>query len=39
MYEIAEQVGFQNADYFAAQFEKLENMTPTDYRKQMIDQK
>jgi two-component system, response regulator YesN len=39
MYEIAEQVGFQNADYFATQFEKLEKMRPTDYRNQMIDQK
>jgi len=37
MYEIAEQVGFQNADYFATQFEKLEKMTPTDYRNQMFD--
>ncbi|GBF77796.1 DNA-binding response regulator [Paenibacillus sp. 598K] len=36
MYEIAELVGFQNADYFATQFEKLENMTPTDYRNKMI---
>ncbi|WP_372662469.1 response regulator [Cohnella sp.] len=39
MYEIAEQVGFQNADYFATQFEKLEKMTPTDYRNKMIDHK
>jgi two-component system response regulator YesN len=39
MYEIAEQVGFQNADYFATQFEKRENMTPTDYRNRMIDSK
>lgn len=39
MYEIAELVGFQNADYFATQFEKLENMTPTDYRNMMIDSK
>lgn len=38
MYEIAELVGFQNADYFATQFEKLENMTPTDYRNMMIGQ-
>lgn len=38
MYEIAEQVGFQNADYFAAQFEKLEKMTPTEYRNRMIEQ-
>jgi two-component system, response regulator YesN len=39
MYEIAEMVGFQNADYFATQFEKLEKMTPTDYRNRMIDHK
>lgn len=39
VYEIAEQVGFQNADYFATQFEKLENMTPTDYRSKMIGKK
>jgi two-component system response regulator YesN len=39
MYEIAELVGFQNADYFATQFEKLEKMTPTDYRNQMIGKK
>lgn len=38
MYEIAELVGFQNADYFATQFEKLEKMTPSDYRNKMIDQ-
>ena len=38
MYEIAEHVGFQNADYFAAQFEKLEKMTPTEYRNRMIEQ-
>jgi two-component system response regulator YesN len=37
MYEIAELVGFQNADYFATQFEKLEKMTPSDYRNKMID--
>lgn len=32
IYEIAEQVGFKNADYFVTQFEKLERMTPTEYR-------
>ncbi|MBB3108060.1 two-component system response regulator YesN [Paenibacillus phyllosphaerae] len=37
MYEIAELVGFQNADYFATQFEKLEKMKPSDYRNKMID--
>ncbi|RCW49594.1 response regulator [Paenibacillus prosopidis] len=39
MYEIAELVGFQNADYFATQFEKLEDMTPTDYRNKMTGKK
>ncbi|ANY65617.1 hypothetical protein BBD42_03440 [Paenibacillus sp. BIHB 4019] len=32
IYEIAEQVGFKNADYFVTQFEKLGQMTPTEYR-------
>lgn len=36
MYEIAEKVGFQNADYFVTQFEKLENMTPKDYRNKLL---
>ncbi|MFC4098225.1 response regulator transcription factor [Paenibacillus xanthanilyticus] len=37
VYEIAELVGFQNADYFATQFEKLEKTTPSEYRQNMID--
>ena len=32
VYEIAERVGFKNADYFVTQFEKLEHMTQTEYR-------
>jgi two-component system response regulator YesN len=36
IYEIAELVGFSNADYFVTQFEKLERMTPTEYRKQWL---
>lgn len=36
MYEIAEKIGFQNADYFVTQFEKLENMTPKDYRNKLL---
>lgn len=36
MYEVADKVGFQNADYFVTQFEKLEKMTPTDYRNKML---
>lgn len=32
VYEIADKVGFSNAEYFVSQFEKLENMTPTEYR-------
>lgn len=36
MYEIAERVGFQNADYFVTQFEKLAHCTPTEYRNKLI---
>ncbi|OXS54486.1 hypothetical protein B1A99_26415 [Cohnella sp. CIP 111063] len=32
VYEIAEQVGFNTPNYFVAQFEKLERMTPSQYR-------
>lgn len=39
MYEIAEQVGFQNADYFVTQFEKKEKLTPTDYRNLVLGKK
>lgn len=39
MYEIAEKVGFHNADYFVTQFEKLEHMTPTEYRNKLIGKK
>jgi two-component system response regulator YesN len=38
VYEIAEMVGIQNADYFAVQFEKREKMTPTEYRNRMLGQ-
>lgn len=36
MYEIAEKVGIQNADYFVTQFEKLEKVTPTAYRNLLL---
>ncbi|MDF2645445.1 MAG: response regulator [Paenibacillus sp.] len=36
IYEIAGKVGFNNADYFVAQFEKLEGMPPSEYRKQQL---
>ncbi|HIW33969.1 MAG TPA: response regulator [Candidatus Paenibacillus intestinavium] len=39
MYEVAGKVGFQNADYFVTQFEKLEKMTPTDYRNKVLGKK
>ncbi|WP_336788165.1 response regulator transcription factor [Paenibacillus sp. MMO-177] len=39
IYEIAEKVGFQNADYFVTQFEKLEKVTPTDYRNKLLGKK
>ncbi|OMF19792.1 DNA-binding response regulator [Paenibacillus sp. FSL H8-0548] len=35
IYEIAEKVGFSTADYFVTQFEKLEHMTPTEYRNKL----
>lgn len=37
MYEVASKVGFQNADYFVAQFVKQEGMTPKEYRNKLID--
>jgi two-component system response regulator YesN len=36
IYEIAEKVGFNNADYFVSQFEKVENKTPTEYRNSLL---
>ncbi|GMK37566.1 DNA-binding response regulator [Paenibacillus sp. CCS19] len=38
IYEIAERVGFNNADYFVTQFEKLEKVTPSEYRNRMNNQ-
>jgi two-component system response regulator YesN len=35
-YEVAEKVGFSNADYFVTQFEKIEHMTPTEYRNKLL---
>lgn len=32
IYEVAERVGFNNSDYFITQFEKLEQMSPSEYR-------
>ena len=34
--EIAEQCGFQNANYFSKVFKKYTNMSPTDFRKQHL---
>lgn len=36
IYEIAHRVGFSNPDYFVTQFEKIENMTPTEYRNKLV---
>lgn len=36
IYEIADRVGFSNADYFVTQFEKIEGMTPTEYRNKWL---
>ncbi|MDO7907018.1 response regulator [Paenibacillus sp. JX-17] len=35
IYEVAERVGFCNADYFVTQFEKLEQLKPSEYRSRM----
>lgn len=32
IYEVAERVGFGNSDYFVTKFEKIENLTPSEYR-------
>ncbi|RED51836.1 response regulator [Cohnella lupini] len=36
IYEVAEKVGFSSADYFVTQFEKIERMTPTEYRNKLL---
>lgn len=36
IYEVAEKIGFSNADYFVTQFEKIEQMTPTEYRNKVL---
>lgn len=36
IYEIADDVGFRNADYFVSQFAKVEGMTPTEYRNSLL---
>jgi two-component system response regulator YesN len=36
VYEIARNVGFDNADYFVCKFEKVEGKTPTAYRNELL---
>ncbi|GAE06589.1 two component transcriptional regulator, AraC [Paenibacillus sp. JCM 10914] len=36
IYEVAERVGFGNPDYFVTQFEKTEQMTPSEYRGRLM---
>lgn len=36
MYEISEKVGIRNANYFVSQFEKLEKLSPMEYRNKLI---
>ena len=38
MYEIAEQVGYVNAKYFAEQFKKSVGMTPSEYKSHNLSQ-
>jgi two-component system, response regulator YesN len=39
IYEIAECVGFNNTDYFVTIFGKLENITPSEYRNNLINER
>ena len=36
IYEVAERVGFGNSDYFVTRFEKIEGVTPSEYRNSLI---
>lgn len=36
IYEIAQEVGYNNADYFVTQFEKSEGVTPSEYRNRFL---
>lgn len=36
VYDIAEKVGYRNVDYFYTKFKKYTNLTPTEYRKQLL---
>lgn len=37
VYEVADKVGFGSTDYFVTQFEKINKMTPTEYRNQLLN--
>jgi two-component system, response regulator YesN len=39
IYEIAESVGFNNTDYFVTIFGKLVNITPSEYRNKLINER
>lgn len=36
IYEVAERVGFGNRDYFVTKFEKIEQITPSEYRNRLM---
>ncbi|MBU9720995.1 MULTISPECIES: response regulator transcription factor [Bacillaceae] len=36
VYEVAEKVGFGSTDYFVTQFEKINKLTPTEYRNELL---
>ncbi len=38
VYEIAEQVGYKNVDYFHKKFKKYVGMSPAEFRKDLLDQ-
>ncbi len=37
VYEVADKVGFGSTDYFVTQFEKINKMTPTEYRNHLLN--
>ncbi|MCT8137106.1 response regulator transcription factor [Anaerobacillus sp. CMMVII] len=39
VYEVADKIGFGSTDYFVTQFEKINKMTPTEYRNQLLKNK
>ena len=37
IYEVAQKVGFKDANYFCVKFEEIQKLTPKEYREKMIE--